>query len=121
MKPLSPHLFIYKLPLTALLSITHRFSGLAFILALSLFIVAFYGMSVSVEYWQFCKRLFYTTYGHIWVWPLLLAVHYHALNGLRYLYWSLGHGLELKAVNWSGYVVVTLASALTLTLYLLTH
>jgi succinate dehydrogenase / fumarate reductase cytochrome b subunit len=37
-RPTSPHLQIYKLPLTGILSITHRFTGVLLSIGLSLFV-----------------------------------------------------------------------------------
>ena len=41
-RPLSPHLQVYRLPLTAILSITHRLSGLALALGAAVLVLVLF-------------------------------------------------------------------------------
>ena len=37
-----------------------------------------------------------------------IGIFYHLFNGIRYLYWSYGLGMDLKFVYFSGYIVLFL-------------
>jgi len=42
-----------------------------------------------------------------------LGIFYHLFNGIRYLYWSVGWGMDLKSVYLSGYIVLFFSIATT--------
>ena len=42
------------------------------------------------------------------------AFFYHMSNGIRHLFWDVGHGYDLETLNKSGYAVVASAVILTL-------
>ncbi|XP_011699743.1 PREDICTED: succinate dehydrogenase cytochrome b560 subunit, mitochondrial-like [Wasmannia auropunctata] len=117
-RPMSPHLTIYQVQLTTVLSITHRTTGMilasyAMFLGLgTLFIPG--GIPCVIEIVDnLCLPL-----------PVLFAskvllglpATYHTFNGIRHLAWDLGMFLSIKEVYSTGYVVSALAiiSALAL-------
>merc|ERR1712146_603080 len=107
-RPMSPHLTIYRFPLPAILSISHRVSGAALTMAIS---AAAIGLMVhplsfyidAVQAMQLPAACFFTT-------KTLLAFPftYHTVNGLRHLFWDTAKGLELGPVYSSGYMMVGL-------------
>lgn len=103
MRPLSPHLTIYKPQITSMLSISHRISGVFLflgILALSWWTI----MSV----YQQCNCLdviFKSIFGKIILFFWSQALFYHMLNGVRHLFWDIGKGFELKTLNNTGIIV----------------
>jgi succinate dehydrogenase / fumarate reductase cytochrome b subunit len=112
-RPLSPHLQIYKPQLTSVMSILHRLTGVG-VIKIMLYIVFFlYTLTAGEElYKQFCSFLKHP----IVKMGLILAiacVYYHLLNGLRYLLWGIGLGLELKQVYLSGWIISLAVIALT--------
>ncbi|MFT7212503.1 MAG: succinate dehydrogenase / fumarate reductase cytochrome b subunit, partial [Granulosicoccus sp.] len=52
-RPLSPHLQVYKLPLTAYLSIAHRATGIVNSMAIVLLVLLIAGASGSPESYEF--------------------------------------------------------------------
>lgn len=118
-RPLSPHLQVYRLALTTVLSGLHRISGLT----LSLGSLLLVGWLVAAA----CgPEAYASAAGFFGSWPVrlvlvgLLAVFwYHLFNGLRHLVWDVGLGFELRSARGSGVAVVlltALASGATLAL-----
>ncbi len=112
-RPLSPHLQVYRLPFTALTSISHRISGVllaAGALALVYWVVA--AASGPAQYASAAALL--------GSWPvqiLLLAwtfvLFYHLCNGIRHLFWDAGYGFELASAKRSGQAAIAGAGVLT--------
>lgn len=110
-RPLSPHLTIYKSQATSLLSIFHRVAGslLGFIL-ITLFLVFNLHVVFSGSSFQYC---FY--FDFFSVTPFLFAPYfflgvmfYHVSNGIRHLSWDLALGLDIKNLNTTGLIVLAL-------------
>jgi succinate dehydrogenase / fumarate reductase cytochrome b subunit len=112
-RPTSPHLQIYRLPLAALLSISHRMSGIA--LSAGLFVLAAWLWSVAFSphcFEQF-HTFFATVVGRIMLFGWSLAFFYHLCAGTRHLIWDTGTGYEKPAYAFSNWVVIAAALALT--------
>ncbi len=112
-RPLSPHLQIYRLPFPAILSITHRFTGIVLFsgsLLLSLWIFA---LAIGEKTFNIIKLCIHHPIGQIILIGYSLALFYHALNGVRHLSWDLSIGMELSSIYKTGIAVVALALFLT--------
>lgn len=112
-RPLSPHLQVYSLPLTALMSISHRITGIGLTLGSLLLVwwvtAAAYG---EVEFEQVQSFL------GSWIGILLLlgfsfALFFHLCNGLRHLFWDFGRYFELHETRRADVVVLIGAAAMT--------
>ncbi len=112
-RPLSPHLQIYRLPLTAQMSILHRITGSA--LALGGILVAwwFFAAASGPEYFAFVDDLLTSWIGGAVMIGLLLALWYHFCNGVRHLIWDAGYGMEVSVLKNSG--LATLGASVVLT------
>jgi succinate dehydrogenase / fumarate reductase cytochrome b subunit len=116
-RPLSPHLNIYKPQLTSILSIFHRISGSLLTLTLVLFLCCFY---IDMLYNNFfvSYAIFFdltNTFALIvnfFYYFLVLLVSYHISNGLRHLSWDFCIGLEIKNLYTTGMIVICIASLL---------
>jgi len=93
-RPLSPHLTIYRWPVTMATSITHRATGVG--LSVGAVILAWWLVSISngPEGWQSFHALSDTPVGLLVVFGLTWSLVYHFLNGIRHLAWDLGYGFE---------------------------
>ncbi len=107
-RPLSPHLQVYKPQITSVLSILHRFSGLA--LSLSLVVVTFLVFSLAFPHNSFLSLKSLTTCFLVKaiLWGGVLAFIYHFYSGLRHLLWDTGRLLSLFWVRVTGYCVIGL-------------
>ncbi|MDH5722984.1 MAG: succinate dehydrogenase, cytochrome b556 subunit [Alphaproteobacteria bacterium] len=108
-RPLSPHLQVYRLPLTALMSITHRLTGAA--LALGMLIVAgfFLAAATSEEYYDMLMRAADTVGGKAILCLWSAALYYHMCNGIRHMFWDTGMFLEKDQANRTNYAVLMVA------------
>lgn len=106
-RPLSPHLQVYKVQMTSLLSILHRCTGMVL-----------YGGAVLCTLWVLALAQGPAAYGimqgfvlHplglIILMGLSFSFFYHLCNGIRHLLWDVGVGYELVDVYKTGWIVVT--------------
>lgn len=111
--PLSPHLQIYRLPLTAVLSIIHRITGVVLALgaALLVWILALAANS-SESYSQLYPHLA-SWYGQIFLLGLTFSLYLHFCNGIRHLFWDIGMGFELQTVDITAKIVILVSIGLT--------
>lgn len=113
-RPLSPHLQVYKLPLTALMSISHRMTGAALavgtILVASFFVAAATG---PTEY-EIVMGIATSVFGKIILFLWMAALYFHMCNGIRHLFWDMGKNFDKASAMRSNYYVI--AGAVTLTL-----
>jgi succinate dehydrogenase / fumarate reductase cytochrome b subunit len=105
---------IYRFPLTAILSISHRISGVFLALgaaALSLTLAALasgpVGYAGAAAFWG-------SFVGYLFLFFWTLALYYHLANGIRHLVWDVGHGFDKAVVAKSGRLVVAVSGGLTL-------
>lgn len=112
-RPLSPHLQVYKLPLTALMSISHRVTGIALIFGT--FIVAgfFIAAASGEQYYNIMLDYAETIYGRVILIAWSAALFYHMCNGIRHMVWDTGHLLSKKASMTANYVVIISAVLIT--------
>ena len=112
-RPLSPHLQIYRLPLPALMSISHRLSGV--VLSTGTIFVAVWLMMLAAGETSFA--LAQSVVGHplsqLVLFGYSVALFYHACNGVRHLFWDAVIGVNIPAIYASGRVAIALATVLT--------
>ena len=113
-RPLSPHLQIYKPQISSVLSILHRITGVA--LGLGLLLLAWWLIAAASGKQDFAivQRLLASWFGQAILLGFSWSLFFHLCNGIRHLAWDAGYGLELPAVNKSGWAVVITAFVLTL-------
>jgi len=97
-RPLSPHLSVYKLPLTALLSISNRISGVINSVALVLIVWTLAGAASPGDF-GFIGALVQSWFGKFMMFGFTLTLYFHLCNGIRHLFWDAGMGFELEAAN----------------------
>lgn len=112
-RPLSPHLQVYKLPLTANLSILHRITGVALCYGLAMVVWWLLAAATSAEAYQTFMDFSGSPLGLFMLFGWSVALFYHSCNGIRHLFWDMGYGFKIKQAFASGYVVLILAVLLT--------
>lgn len=95
-RPLSPHLQVYRLPLTAVLSISHRITGV--ILSVGLLAIAALPAIVvwAPEWFNLLQTALGSLPARIGLWLWVYAIYFHASHGIRHLIWDSLHGLEKR-------------------------
>jgi succinate dehydrogenase / fumarate reductase, cytochrome b subunit len=112
-RPLSPHLQVYRPQITSVMSILHRISGI--ILSFGAFGLAWWLLAAAKggDAYAQVGGIMASVLGKIVLFGFSLALMYHLLNGIRHLLWDAGWGFEIPQVYRSGYVVVGLTVVLT--------
>lgn len=105
-KPLSPHLQVYRLPMLALLSITNRVTGVALAKAVVLFPFYLLAAAFSPECFTWMQGHLAAWYGQVFLFLCSIAFAFHTLNGIRHLFWDAGLNLDVKAAEFSGYLLM---------------
>lgn len=113
MRPLSPHLQIYKPQITSVLSITHRISGVALVGASCGVSVVLACLAFAPQWAQVILTWLHAPPFSWMVVLCLWSLFYHSLNGVRHLIWDMGLGFEMRHVTLSGVAVVIGSVALT--------
>lgn len=87
-RPLSPHLQVYRLPMAALMSITHRITGA--ILAGGFFLIALFLVSAAMgeTYYSAVMNVVQSLPGLLVMIGWSLVLYYHTFNGIRHLVWD---------------------------------
>jgi succinate dehydrogenase / fumarate reductase cytochrome b subunit len=112
-RPLSPHLSIYRWPITMTLSILHRITGLA--LAVGLIALAYWLLAVAAggtDYQQ-AVALMSSVLGRLCLIGWSFAFFLHLANGVRHLFWDIGRGFEIRQANASAWFVLVFAVVMT--------
>ena len=112
-RPLSPHLQVYRLPLTALLSITHRITGVGLSLG-PILVAAFLPAAANGEQsYNMVMGLASSPFGKVILCLWSAALYYHMCNGIRHMFWDTGKFLEKETAMRTNYIVLMFAFILT--------
>lgn len=113
-RPLSPHLQVYRLQWTMVLSITHRITGVGLAFGTVLLVWWLIALAAGPEYFALVQGYLGSWIGRLLLFGCTWAAFYHLCNGIRHLCWDAGWGLELDAARNSGAVAVVFSVLLTL-------
>ena len=113
-RPLSPHVSIYRMPLNAVMSITHRITGVGMSFASILIVWYFLAAATSEAYFDTASWVLTSFLGDLVMLGSLMAIWYHFCSGIRHLVWDTGSGLGQRRVQRSGITALVAAAALTL-------
>ncbi len=112
--PTSPHLQIYRLPLTAWLSITHRLTGLILAFGCVLLVWVLAAAAESATAYQVLMQHLGSWYGQIFLLGFVFSLYLHFCNGIRHLFWDVGYGFENETVDLTAKLVIAMAVIMTL-------
>lgn len=112
-RPLSPHLTIYRLPMLALLSITHRITGVALTAGTLILVYWLLALAAGPDAYADASAVFGSVLGQIVLFGFSWALYYHLCNGIRHLVWDIGKGLDLESADSSGIIVLGASVLLT--------
>ncbi len=113
-RPMSPHLQVYDLPMTARLSILFRAAGVLLYFVMVALVVVLGIIAAGEPAWSWLQRLLLSTLGKSVLFLVTLIFYYHLCNGIRHLVWDTVRGLELSSLRSSGYIVIAATVLLTL-------
>ncbi len=105
-RPLSPHLTIYRWPVTMMTSITHRATGVA--LSVGALVLAWWLVSISngPEGFAAFNAAATSPLGLLVLFGFTWSLCFHMLNGIRHLAWDMGYGFAKATAHQSGIAVI---------------
>ena len=113
-RPTSPHLQVYKLPLTGIISITHRMTGVMLSAGLILFVYIISALAGGENSYTAMQSIMSLWLLKLLCWGFIYALFFHLCHGVRHLIWDCGNSFELATLN--RYALIELAASLALTL-----
>jgi len=108
-RPLSPHMTIYRWPVTMMTSITHRITGGG--MAVGMIALAWWLVCISngPEGWQSFHAIWDTPLGLLVLFGLTWSLVYHFLNGVRHLAWDMGYGFDKREAERNSVIIYALS------------
>ncbi len=113
-RPTSPHIQVYRLPLTALFSITHRITGAALSIGMILITWFLFAASSGEESYNIAIEIITSPLGRIILFLWSLAIFFHTFTGIRHLIWDAGFMLDKDVAMRSNYYVLAATIITTL-------
>jgi succinate dehydrogenase / fumarate reductase cytochrome b subunit len=113
-RPISPHLQVYRLPLTGIVSITHRMTGVMLSAGLILFVYIIYAVLGGSTTYAAMQSFAGFWLVKIVYWGFVYALFFHLCHGVRHLIWDAGKSFDRETLN--RYALIELGTSLVLTL-----
>ena len=113
-RPMSPHLQVYNLPLTAKISIMHRMTGAFLSLGLFIIVLSVVAIAMGESSWLIVKSILNSWPGLLVLFALTFSVYFHFCHGIRHLIWDTGRLLEKETLTTTGSLVISISFILTL-------
>lgn len=114
-RPLSPFMLgkYYRLQLTSVTSILTRITGNALIVGALLLVWWLLAAASGPDHFAVADAVITSWFGDLVLLGSLWALWYHALAGLRHLYWDSGRGLDVPAAERLGIGIIAGSVVLT--------
>ncbi len=113
-RPTSPHLQVYKLPLTGIISITHRMTGVMLSAGLLFFVAIVSSIAGGATSYAAMQA-----FAGVWLvkliyWGFIYALFFHLCHGVRHLIWDAGRSFDRETMD--RYAMIELGCSFALTL-----
>lgn len=108
-RPLSPHLTIYRWPITMTLSILHRITGVALSFGLVMFVFWLEAIAYDAVPYDAVMAFLGSLLGRFMLLGWCFSFFFHLSNGIRHLIWDTGHMLEKRQAEASAWFVIVAA------------
>jgi len=118
-RPLSPDLQIYRPQLTSVLSITHRMTGVALCVGSPLLVCWLIAAATGPQVYPALHVFLASWLGLVLLLGWTFSLFFHLCNGIRHLFWDAGYGFDLQTIYASGWAVVAISIALTLSAWII--
>ncbi len=114
-RPLSPHLQIYRWPITMTMSIAHRVTGVGLYFGTILLVWWLAAAASGPPAFDFANAVLGSWIGLLVLFGYTWALIHHMLGGIRHFIWDFGVGLGKPARDYIAWA--TLAGSLVLTVF----
>ncbi len=112
-RPLSPHLQVYRMTVSMLMSILHRITGAALYFGTLLLAWWLVAAATGPSYFDYVSRIMGSLPGRLVLLGFTWALVHHALGGLRHFLWDTGRGYDLKTIDLLAWLTILLSLAIT--------
>ncbi len=112
-RPLSPHLQIYKLPPTALMSVLHRGTGVVLSIGTVLLVIVLAAAAGGPDSFESIGGLLRSWFGKLVLFGFTFALFAHFFNGIRHLIWDMGYGFDVSKATRGAQISFLAALVLT--------
>ena len=99
-RPMSPHLQVYRISFTMMMSMMHRISGFILYLGSFLFLLWYLSIFFGEEAYNFLNYLFSFIIIKIALFLYTWVFFHHLFGGIRHFIWDFGFGFELNSIEW---------------------
>ncbi len=113
-RPLSPHIQIYRPQLTSVLSIANRITGVVLSFCAVALVVWLISVAAGPQAYSTIHGFIRSWFGQILLFGCTYSFFLHLCGGIRHLVWDAVYGFELRTIYTSGWTVVVTSAALTL-------
>ncbi|MCX7302843.1 MAG: succinate dehydrogenase, cytochrome b556 subunit [Hyphomicrobiales bacterium] len=117
-RPLSPHLTVYRWPVTMTMSILHRVTGGALYFGTLLVAWWLIAAATSESYFDFVSAILGSWIGRLVLFGYTWALMHHMIGGLRHLIWDTGAGLEKHTASRVAWANIALSVVLTILVWI---
>ncbi len=111
-RPLSPF-FVYRFMYTMMLSFAHRITGVCLSAGALLLTYGLLALAGNAESFERARLFFRHWIVQVVMLGLTIAFFFHLSNGIRHLFWDLGHGYEKSQARRSAVFVIVATILLT--------
>ena len=113
-RPISPHLQVYRLPITGLLSISHRVTGVALSFGIIAVVYIFASIALGEKSYILLQDQVNGLIGSFFYSVMVYALLFHLCHGVRHLIWDIGRGFDRNRLT--KFSVIEISASLLLTL-----
>jgi succinate dehydrogenase / fumarate reductase cytochrome b subunit len=99
-RPMSPHLQVYKISFTMIMSMMHRISGFVLYLGSFLFLAWYLSIFFGQESYNFVNQLFSFSIIKFALFLFTWVFFHHLFGGIRHFIWDFGLGFDLNSIEW---------------------
>jgi succinate dehydrogenase / fumarate reductase cytochrome b subunit len=105
-RPLSPHLQVYRWPISMTLSILHRVSGVALGVGTLAFTFWVTSIAISPHAFAIVQAVFSSLLGQFVLAGWTFALVFHLCTGVRHLFWDAGRGFVAPQYEWTAWIAI---------------
>jgi succinate dehydrogenase / fumarate reductase cytochrome b subunit len=120
-RPLSPHLSIYRWPITMAMSIAHRVTGSALYVGTALLAWWLIAAASGPNAYGWFQAVAGSFIGKLALFGYTWALLHHMLGGIRHLIWDTGHGFGPVERERLAYATIYGSVALTILIWIVVY
>lgn len=117
-RPLSPHLSIYRLIPTMVMSGLHRITGIALYFGMVLLAWWLIAAATGEAYFNLVNAVFGSWIGQLVLLGFTWSLVHHMFGGVRHLIWDTGRGLDKETSTKSAWATIIASVVVTILIWI---